>query len=104
MDNEQQQQPSRHLYFFSLRWSTYTAIAATVFMGCIIPTTRLFATILILGYLGYTVADTLSIFSQHEQNHRDLKRSLRWAIITNAQDYVYFIIALLVGLFLGLGI
>lgn len=99
-DQQQIQQPPRQLYFFSLRWGTYSSLAAICFMSKVIPSTKIFTILLVTGYFLYMLADTLKIFSAHEQNHKDIRKSLRWSLITNSQDFLYFVLAVIIGVVL----
>lgn len=95
-------QPRNHLKIFSQRVGTYSTLSFITLLGVIIPSTKLFAFLGIMAYFCYMGVDTLRIYANHEKNSKDPKKSLRWAMIDNSQDLVYFLIAVVVGLVVGM--
>ena len=88
---------------FSLRWSTYCFLSFLSAIATYYPLARIGASILIILYLFYLLADTWKAYSKIRvdgQAH-DMQEAWSMAFAYNSQDLVFLLVAILIGLYVG---
>lgn len=92
-----------HAYYASLRWGTYTGISFLTTLACVIPITRMAVSLVIFGYTSYTCFCIFRDYTEIEKDGRGGKRGVLAALAVNGQELIYLVLALMVGLVVGLG-
>lgn len=88
---------------FSLRWSTYCFLAFLSAIAVYYPLARFGASVLIVLYLFYLLADTWKSYTKIRVagDAHDIKEAWSMAFAHNSQDFVFLVIAILVGVYVG---
>jgi hypothetical protein len=90
------------LYTFSKNWSLYTGISFLTCVATTLPITRFGIALLILAYALYGAVNTFITFSKIEQeNNAHDEKAMRWAIAFNSPDFLYLLVAVIAGIYLG---
>jgi len=105
MDEQQAPQKVNHIFWISIRWSTYTAISTIICLACILPVTRWAAGLVLLCYTGYAVSEVFKDYARIQQERQlQGKTAFNFAVINNGLEFVYLVMAVLIGLLCGLGL
>jgi hypothetical protein len=89
------------LYYASLRYGTYTGLSFLTALGCIIPITRTASALIILGYTSYTAFSIFRAYTHAESQGKYGKKALRFALSIDGIELIFIVLALLVGLTVG---
>lgn len=87
---------------FSKNWALYTGISFLTCVATFLPITRVGVVLLIGAYALYGVSEVFKAFSQLEKEGEGRgKQALVWALSFNMADFVYLVIAVSTGIYLG---
>ena len=89
------------MFWFSVRWSIYCTISFFVALGIAVETTRFFAVVVVITYLVYMIFDTVKNSLDAGGDDFDYKQNLIKSAIANTPDYIWFLVSLAVGIFVG---
>jgi hypothetical protein len=85
------------MYFNSIRLSVCSTISAIVATSIIVPGFRHFAIIVCLLYVIVWCFSTFKMYSEYEIDQNFGKNAIKYALIDNGKEIVFFLIALLVA-------
>lgn len=103
MNDEQQQPKTNHIYWVSVRWSSYTGVAFLTCMGCLLPVTQPAVALIIALYGCYMASEVLKEYVKIRQSQtHDSKTAFNWSLIYNGLEFAYLVAAVIVGAICGL--
>lgn len=90
------------LFRLSKDWAIYTGISFLSCLATILPITRFGISLLIAGYAFYGVAHVFIAYSNIEKSGdaRD-KKAMNWALSYSAPDFIFLLISIVAGIYLG---
>jgi hypothetical protein len=86
-------------YHNFLRFGTYTGIAFSVILSITYPQYRIFAFLIVGGWLVYAISDTWQIAENQDMIH-DYRRFVK-ALSSNAVDVGLFFLSIIIAIALG---
>ena len=88
---------------FSVRWSTYCFLSFLSAIATYYPLARIGVSILIILYLFYLLSDTWKAYSKirTEGIAHDMQEAWSMALAYNSQDFVFLVVAILIGVYAG---
>ena len=88
---------------FSVRWSTYCFLSFLSAIATYYPLARFGASVLIVLYSFYLLADTWKAYSKIRVSGEahDMQEAWNMAFAYNSQDFVFLVVATLIGVYVG---
>ena len=91
------------LHKFSIRWATYCFISFLTAIATYYPLARIGALLLLLLYFLYLLSDTWKAYTKIRVagDAHDIQEAWSMALSYNSQDFVFLVIAIIIGVYVG---
>lgn len=104
MENNQPIKRKRTFMWVNIRWSVYSGLSFLTALSIIVPSLTYQCSAIVFIYVVYLFFSTFIDYTKAESNTHNIGKSIRMALAVNGMEIAYFVLAMIVGFVVGIGV